>query len=297
MSGVQTRLYCPDQPHLVPQPYTLGSILKPQCLSGLYCRCIQPCCLLVLTCKLVCSFGLNLKLTLHLALVCLMITKLSPELVSHQSIPAWVCCTAPHQSWHCLAYVLGYQLVFPHGAALVTAWQPEQTLQSKTVVKTALNTSAFSISFPLSHHLFWQQDKIFFLGGLFYSWRISKHPSFWPSPPLLVSTSVKVFPISPCDISVVLFGGLQKRRFWELSSSAEGDIWLPLSIAFSLWHCFRHRLGTTGPGRHTPQQTCFHIFCCHVCSLSTNEHLQVAKSVARSHEPPVSITSLQYLIW
>lgn len=147
MSGVQNKLYCPDQPHLVPQPCTLGSVLKPQCLSGLYCRCIQPCCLLVLTCKLVCSFGLNLKLTLHLALVCLMITKLPPELDSHQSIPAWVCWTAPHQSWHCLTYVLSYQLVFPHGAALVTAWQPEQTLQSKTVVKTALNTSAFSISF------------------------------------------------------------------------------------------------------------------------------------------------------
>jgi len=90
----KNRLYCPDQFHLGPQPCTLGhlgSVLSPQCLHGLYCRCIQPCWLLVLTHKLVCSVGLDLKLTLYHVLLCLMIIRLSPELVSHQSSPALVC--------------------------------------------------------------------------------------------------------------------------------------------------------------------------------------------------------------
>lgn len=150
VSGLECKsmLSCPEQSHLGPQPCILGhlgSVLKSQCLPGLYCRCIQPHCLLVMTCKLVCNFRLNLKLTL--ALLSLTIIRLSPELVSHQFSPAWVCRTAPHQWRHCLAYVLGYQLVFPHGAALATAWQPEQSLQLKTMVKRALNISAFSISF------------------------------------------------------------------------------------------------------------------------------------------------------
>lgn len=148
---MQKQTFCSDQSHLGLQPWALGcldSILWTPVFAWTVLRWIQPCHILVLTFKLVCSFGLNSKLTLYLTLLCLMIIRLSPKLVSYQSSPAWLCWTAPHQWRRCLVYILGKQLIFPHEAALGSAWQPEQTL--KIVVKRARNISAFSIIFAIN---------------------------------------------------------------------------------------------------------------------------------------------------
>lgn len=75
----------------------LDSVMNPQGLPGLYCRCIQPCCLFILTWKLVCSFGLNLKLTL----TCLALSDVYQAVIRtchcHQSIPAWLWWTALYE--------------------------------------------------------------------------------------------------------------------------------------------------------------------------------------------------------
>lgn len=135
------------------------------------------------------QFWVELEADSYLAMLCLMIIKVRPELASHGSSPAWGPCGAAPQQWRCfLAHILGYQLVFPHGAALVTDWQCEHTLGLKALVNSILNISVFSISFSISYHLSWKQDNllldfiglnwtIIFIGLHFYSWHTCSCPS------------------------------------------------------------------------------------------------------------------------